>query len=380
MNISLNKKIYLSPPHLNGDELEYISDAIESNWIAPLGPHVDAFEKEISEYIGVNHAAALSSGTAALHLALEILGVKKGDFVFCSDLTFIACANAICYLGAIPVFIDSEKSSWNMCPDSLKIAFKSHKPKAVVVTNLYGQSANYAELSAICEKHNVPIIEDAAESLGAEYDGKKCGSFGELAILSFNGNKIITTSGGGMLLSQNPSYIEKSKILSTQAREDALHYEHKVVGYNYRMSNILAALGRAQLKSLDGFVSKRRNIFLYYKKHLGVLNQIEFMPEIDNGISTRWLTTICFKDFTYKDIESIIKKFSIENIEARPLWKPMHLQPVFKGLPFVSNYGGQGLSGQLFQQGLCLPSGSNLSKTDQDRIIGLLIKYAQQKK
>jgi pyridoxal phosphate-dependent aminotransferase EpsN len=375
-----HKKIYLSPPHLSGEEIKYISDAIDSNWIAPLGPHVDAFEKEVSKYVGVGHAAALSSGTAALHLALKILGVNEKDFVFCSDLTFVASANAIRYVGATPVFIDAEETSWNMCPKALEKAFESYKPKAVIVTNLYGQSADYNSIATICRKYDVTLIEDAAESFGAKFHGQQSGSFGEISILSFNGNKIITTGGGGMLLSNNKNFTDKARKLATQSREPVLHYEHKEIGYNYRMSNILAGIGRAQLKSLDGFVSKRRNIFLYYKKHLGVLNQIEFMPEIDNGISTRWLTTICFKDFTYKDIESIIKKFSIENIEARPLWKPMHLQPVFKGLPFVSNYGGQGLSGQLFQQGLCLPSGSNLSKTDQDRIIGLLIKYAQQKK
>lgn len=374
MNISSNKKIYLSPPHLNGDELEYISDAIESNWVAPLGPHVDAFEKEISEYIGVNHAAALSSGTAALHLALEILGVKKGDYVFCSDLTFIACANAICYLGAIPVFIDSEKFSWNMCPDSLEIAFKSHKPKAVVVTNLYGQSANYAELSAICEKHNVPIIEDAAESLGAEYDGKKCGSFGELAILSFNGNKIITTSGGGMLLSQNPSYIEKSKKLSSQAREDALHYEHNVVGYNYRMSNILAALGRAQLKKLNKYVAKRREIFKYYYEKLGSLNGVSFMPEINNGRSTRWLSVVLLAESNHNKIENLIRHCLTENIELRPIWKPMHMQPVFEGTSFYTSHE-RPLSSKLFEHGLCLPSGSNLTINDLEYIVSIVKSF-----
>jgi|TARA_Y100000310_G_C20690751_1_gene822048 pyridoxal phosphate-dependent aminotransferase EpsN len=369
---SLNKKIYLSPPHLNGEEIKYIQNAIDSNWVAPLGPHVDAFEKEVSEYVGVQNAAALSSGTAALHLALKILDVNEEDFVFCSDLTFVASANAIRYLGATPVFIDAEESSWNMCPKALVKAFKSYMPKAVVVTDLYGQSADYDSIIEICEKFKVPLIEDAAESLGAKFHGQQCGSFGNMAILSFNGNKIITTSCGGMLLSNHKQHIEKAKNISAQAREPVLHYEHKEIGYNYRMSNILAALGRAQLKSLDDYVTKRRNIFNYYKKELNGLDQIEFMPEITNGRSTRWLTAIYFKDFTYNNIESILEKFSLENIEARPLWKPMHLQPVFNGFPFITTQKTVGLSDKFFKRGLCLPSGSNLNQDDQNRIISII--------
>ncbi len=372
MGSSLNKKIYLSPPHLNGEEIKYIQNAIDSNWVAPLGPHVDAFEKEVSEYVGVQNAAALSSGTAALHLALKILDVNEEDFVFCSDLTFVASANAIRYLGATPVFIDAEESSWNMCPKALVKAFKSYMPKAVVVTDLYGQSADYDSIIEICEKFKVPLIEDAAESLGAKFHGQQCGSFGNMAILSFNGNKIITTSCGGMLLSNHKQHIEKAKNISAQAREPVLHYEHKEIGYNYRMSNILAALGRAQLKSLDDYVTKRRNIFNYYKKELNGLDQIEFMPEITNGRSTRWLTAIYFKDFTYNNIESILEKFSLENIEARPLWKPMHLQPVFNGFPFITTQKTVGLSDKFFKRGLCLPSGSNLNQDDQNRIISII--------
>lgn len=366
-------KIYLSPPHLNGEEIKYVTDAIESNWVAPLGPHVDAFENEVSNYIGGNNAAALSSGTAALHLALKMVGVQSGDSVFCSDLTFVASANPICYLGATPIFIDSELSSWNMCPKSLEVAFNNHNPKAVVVTDIYGQSANYDSIKNLCQKYDVPIIEDAAESLGANYNGKKCGSFGEMAILSFNGNKIITTSGGGMLLSDNESYIEKAKNLSAQAREKALHYEHEVVGFNYRMSNILAALGRAQLKKIDQYVDKRRKIFDYYQENLCDIDGINFMPEIKKGRSTRWLSVILLEKINHNKIEDIIRKFSAINIEVRPIWKPMHLQPVFQGANLYK-ISKSAFSSHLFEHGLCLPSGSNLSISDQDKIINTLIK------
>jgi pyridoxal phosphate-dependent aminotransferase EpsN len=370
---TLHKKIYLSPPHLNGEEIDFIKDAIDSNWIAPLGPHVDAFESEVADYVGVKQAAALSSGTAALHLALEMLGVKKGDHVFCSDLTFVASANAIRYLNAIPVFIDAEPTSWNMSPSALEKAFESVLPKAVIVTDIYGQSADYKLIAEICDKHQTPIIEDAAESLGAEYNRKKCGSFGEMAILSFNGNKIITTSGGGMLLSDKSEFVLKAKKLSTQSREEALHYEHAQVGYNYRLSNILAALGRAQLKSLDQYVEKRRKIFNYYYNNLKNVEGIRFMPEIKNGKSTRWLSVVLMENINHDKIEDIIRSFSDENIEVRPIWKPMHLQPVFEGAAFYYN-GQKPISASLFEHGLCLPSGSNLSKNDLNRIIDLLIK------
>ena len=370
---TLHKKIYLSPPHLNGEEIDFIKDAIDSNWIAPLGPHVDAFESEVADYIGVKQAAALSSGTAALHLALEMLGVQKGDHVFCSDLTFVASANAIRYLNAIPVFIDAEPTSWNMSPSALEKAFESVLPKAVIVTDIYGQSADYKLIAEICDKHQTPIIEDAAESLGAEYNRKKCGSFGEMAILSFNGNKIITTSGGGMLLSDRSEFVLEAKKLSTQSREEALHYEHTQVGYNYRLSNILAALGRAQLKSLDQYVEKRRKIFNYYYNNLKDIEGIRFMPEIENGKSTRWLSVVLIENINHDKIEDIIRSFSEENIEVRPIWKPMHLQPVFEGAAFYYN-GQKPISASLFEHGLCLPSGSDLSKNDLNRIIELLIK------
>ena len=367
------KKIYLSPPHLNGEEIDFIKDAIDSNWIAPLGPHVDAFESEVADYVGVKQAAALSSGTAALHLALEMLGVKKGDHVFCSDLTFVASANAIRYLNAIPVFIDAEPTSWNMSPSALEKAFESVLPKAVIVTDIYGQSADYKLIAEICDKHQTPIIEDAAESLGAEYNRKKCGSFGEMAILSFNGNKIITTSGGGMLLTDRSEFVLKAKKLSTQSREEALHYEHAQVGYNYRLSNILAALGRAQLKSLDQYVEKRREIFNYYYNNLKNIEGIRFMPEIENGKSTRWLSVVLMENINHDKIEDIIRSFSEENIEVRPIWKPMHLQPVFEDASFYYN-SQKPISASLFEHGLCLPSGSDLSKNDLNRIIELLIK------
>ena len=370
---TLHKKIYLSPPHLNGEEIDFIKDAIDSNWIAPLGPHVDAFESEVADYVGVKQAAALSSGTAALHLALEMLGVQKGDHVFCSDLTFVASANAIRYLNAIPVFIDAEPTSWNMSPSALEKAFESVLPKAVIVTDIYGQSADYKLIAEICDKHQTPIIEDAAESLGAEYNRKKCGSFGEMAILSFNGNKIITTSGGGMLLTERSEFVLKAKKLSTQSREEALHYEHAQVGYNYRLSNILAALGRAQLKSLDQYVEKRRKIFNYYYNNLKNVEGIRFMPEIENGKSTRWLSVVLMENINHDKIEDIIRSFSEENIEVRPIWKPMHLQPVFEDASFYYN-SQKPISASLFEHGLCLPSGSDLSKNDLNRIIELLIK------
>ena len=373
---SKNKKIFLSPPHLNGNEINYIKEAIESNWIAPLGPHVDQFEKEVANYIGIGSAAALSSGTAALHLGLKILGVDKRDIVFCSDLTFVATVNAIKYLDAEPIFIDSEKSSWNMCSKSLEMALDIHQPKAIIVTDIYGQSADYFAINKICKRNNIPIIEDAAESLGATYKGKKCGTFGELSILSFNGNKIITTGGGGMLLSNNENIINKARKLSTQAREPGLHYEHKEVGYNYRMSNVLAGIGRSQLKSLDQYVEKRRKIFDYYKKKLKSLDYIKFMPEIKDGRSTNWLSVILIENADHKKINRIIMNFNKENIEVRPVWMPMHLQPIFKDIPYY-HYSQNSLSEELFEHGLCLPSGSSLSKDDMDKIIDILIRESR---
>jgi len=373
--MSKNKKIYLSPPHMTGEEKPYVIDAIDSNWIAPLGPHVDAFEKEVANYIGVDHAAALSSGTAALHLALQIIGVEKGDTVFCSDLTFVASPNAIRYLDANPIFIDAEESTWNMCPKSLELAFKKHKPKAVVITDLYGQSADYTSLKTICDRFNTPIIEDAAESLGASYINQKCGSFGEMAILSFNGNKIITTSGGGMLLSNHSKYIEQAKKLSTQAREPAIHYEHEELGYNYRMSNIIAAIGRAQLKQLDNYVGKRRKIYSYYKAELSHIPHIQWMPEAKGCRSSRWLSILTLPSNSEVLKNAIINKFAEENIEARPVWKPMHLQPLYLSNDFFSVNNNGPVSKNLFNRGICLPSGSSLSEKEQSRIVAIIKSF-----
>jgi len=336
---------------------------------------VDAFEKEVANYIGVDHAAALSSGTAALHLALKIIGVEKGDTVFCSDLTFVASPNAIRYLDANPIFIDSEESTWNMCPKSLELAFSIHKPKVVVITDLYGQSADYTSLKTICDRFNTPIIEDAAESLGASYINQKCGSFGEMAILSFNGNKIITTSGGGMLLSNHSKYIEQAKKLSTQAREPAIHYEHEELGYNYRMSNIIAAIGRAQLKQLGNYVEKRRKIYNYYKAELSHIPHIQWMPEAKGSRSSRWLSILTLPSNSEVLKNDIINKFAEENIEARPVWKPMHLQPLYQSNNFFSVKNNGPVSENLYNRGICLPSGSSLSEKEQSRIVAIINSF-----
>ena len=366
----MKEKIFLSTPHLNGKEIAFIKKAIDTNWIAPLGENVDKFENILCDYVGINYSLALSSGTAALHLALSVIGVRRNDYIFCSDLTFVASANAISYLNAIPVFIDSEKKSWNMCPRALELAFEKYNPKAVIVTDIYGQSANYKEIVEICKKKNVFIIEDAAESLGAQYDGKKCGSFGDISILSFNGNKIITTGGGGMLLSNNESFVKKAKKLSTQARENEFHYEHKELGYNYRLSNILAGIGIGQMYTLDENVEKRRNIYEFYKNELKSFSDIEFMPEIKNGRSTFWLSSLIIKNKSHDFIEKKIKNFTNENVEVRPVWKPMHMQPLYNKNPFIY-YDNKPVSELLFEHGLCLPSGSNLLENQLQRIVNL---------
>ncbi len=364
-------RIYLSPPHLDGQEKQLLVDAFDSNWITTLGPHVQAFEKEMCEHLGIGHAVALSSGTAALHLALIMLGIEKGDDVICSDLTFAATANAIRYCGATPVFIDSDWPSWNMDPDLLEeeLAERSRKgklPTAAIVVDLYGQVANYNRILPILAKYNVPMIEDAAEALGAKYMGKSAGKFGHMAVLSFNGNKIITTSGGGMLVSDNPDFITQARYLATQAREPVPYYEHKNVGYNYRLSNLLAAVGRGQLKNLTKKVDRRREINEFYRQHLESLPGIKFMPEISNGRSTFWLTCLTIDPAKFGSTNEEIRLLLEKNdIESRHLWKPMHLQPVFRGFPFR----GASLSEQLFQSGLCLPSGSALTESDLERIV-----------
>jgi pyridoxal phosphate-dependent aminotransferase EpsN len=369
------KRIYLSPPHMSGNEMTYIQDAFDTNWIAPLGPHVDAFEKELASYVGVNDAAAVSSGTAAIHLALRLLDVKAGDTVFCSSLTFVASANPIVYLGASPVFIDSEPETWNMSPQALEHALydaaKNNKlPKAVIVVNLYGQSAKMDEILAICQKFNIPIIEDAAESLGSTYKGRASGSFGKFGIYSFNGNKIISTSGGGMLVSNEGEELNKARFLATQARDYAVHYQHSQIGYNYRMSNVLAGIGRAQLEVLEERVNARRAIFKKYVQELAHVPGIEFMPELPDTRSNRWLTALTLDENEAGiSVEALLGALAEQNIEARPVWKPLHMQPLFEGVPFYPHSDNEHISEQLFKMGLCLPSGSSMSEDEQMRVI-----------
>ncbi|QED49203.1 DegT/DnrJ/EryC1/StrS family aminotransferase [Cytobacillus dafuensis] len=369
------KKILLSTPHLTGNEQEYINHAIESNWVAPLGPNVDSFEKEIADYAGSKGAVALSSGTAAIHLALNLLGVGKGDIVFCSTLTFIASANPIIYQGATPVFIDSEPETWNLSPTALEKALieakKNNKlPKAVIVVHLFGQPAKLDEIISICSHYNIPIIEDAAESMGSLYKGKQTGTFGEFGIYSFNGNKIITTSGGGALVSDDINALNRARFLASQAREPEIHYEHKYIGYNYRMSNILAGIGRAQLKGLDERIHLRRNIFERYEEKLGSIKGIKFMPELKDTKSNRWLTAFTINNTDNSMSPSkLIRFLSEQNIEARPIWKPLHLQPVFKDCQCYDHFEKENFSVSLFNSGICIPSGSNLSFDDQDRVI-----------
>jgi len=367
-------RIYLSPPHLDGRERELLLQAFDSNWITTLGPEVDAFEKDICVATGVGNAAALSSGTAALHLALIMLGVGAGDDIVCSDLTFVASANAIVYVGASPVFIDSERSSWNMDPDLLEEELRDRRkrgrlPKAAVVVDLYGQCADYGRILGICADHGVPVIEDAAEALGATYRGKAAGNYGIMGVFSFNGNKIITTSGGGMLVSNELEYIRRAKFLSTQARDPAPHYQHSQIGYNYRLSNLLAAVGRGQLARLPEKIARREEIRVFYEKGLAGTPGIEFMPVAAEGRPNHWLTVILVDPALFgADRESIRLALEAENIESRPVWKPMHMQPVFKGCAVR----GGGVSEEIFENGLCLPSGTGLVASDQERIIEII--------
>jgi len=343
-------KIFLSPPHMSGKEQKYIDEVFKSNYIAPTGAFVTKFEDSIKEYSGVKYSLALSSATAGLHLALRVLGVGEGDIVLTSTFTFIGSVNCILYQGATPIFIDSD-SSWNLSPKLLKKAIKelSQKPKVLIVTHLYGQLAKIEEIASICKENNIYLIEDSAESLGATYKNRQSGSFGDLGVYSFNGNKILTTSGGGMLISNNREWIEKAKFLSTQAKEPFLHYEHKEYGYNYRLSNVLASIGVAQMEVLNLRVTQKRDIFNFYKKELSDISEILFMPEIENSRGNRWLTTLLFhKTNPIKVIEALEK----ESIESRPLWKPMHIQPLFKG----SKSFVDGTSEDMFNRGICLPS------------------------
>ncbi len=373
-------RIYLSPPHMSGKEQEYIRDAFASNWIAPLGPHVDAFETEMCQYLGCRKTLALSSGTAAIHLALRYLGAGPGDTVFCSSLTFIGSANPILYLGAEPVFVDSEPDSWNMSPEALQKAFDwavaiGRLPKAVIVVDLYGQSARMDPLLAICNNYGVPVVEDAAEALGATYKGNNCGTMGKFGIFSFNGNKIITTSGGGMLVSDDAEAIEKAWFWATQARDSEPWYQHSEMGYNYRLSNIIAAIGRAQLQVLDERVATKRRVFDKYEQALNGLPGVGFISEPRDTRCNRWLTVITIDpDLTSVRPVEVIKALGSENIEARPVWKPMHLQPLFSGCEYFT-HGSTSVCDGLFSSGLCLPSGSSMTEEQQDRVIECIIRF-----
>jgi dTDP-4-amino-4,6-dideoxygalactose transaminase len=373
------KQILLSPPHLETRELEFVKEAFETNWIAPVGPHIDAFEQEFCKVIGARYAVAVSSGTAALHLALRLLGVRRGDEVFCSTLTFVATANPILYMGATPVFIDSDRRSWNMDPALLSTALarraqQGKLPKAVILVHLYGQSADLDPIRLACDQYEVPLIEDAAEALGATYKGKALGNFGKIGIFSFNGNKIITTSGGGMLVTDDEALATQARFLSTQARDAAPHYQHSQMGYNYRLSNVLAGIGRGQLQVLPERVAARRRNFEIYSSALQHLPGVDFMPEADFGTSTHWLSCLTLDpERSGLTREHLRLAMTAKQIESRPVWKPLHLQPLFKDCEVV----GGDVSAELFDRGLCLPSGSSLTDADRARVIQTILEQFQ---
>ena len=370
-------RLYLSPPHLCGAEIDFVKEAFDSNWVAPLGPMVDRFEEEIRVYTGSACALAVSSGTAALHLALILLDVREGDEVLCSSFTFAGSAFPIRYVGATPVFIDSEESSWNMDPSLLEEAIadrlrRGKKIGACIIVHLYGQSADVDAVMRVCSRYGVPVIEDAAESLGALYKGKHTGTIAPLGVLSFNGNKIITSSGGGMLLCHNEQHVQRAKYFATQARETLAHYEHLAIGYNYRMSNIVAAIGRGQLTAINDRVRRRREIFDWYVRELGGIPGFRFMPEAAWGKSNRWLTCLCIDPSLTGGVAADAVRSALEglNIECRPLWKPMHLQPVFQGCPAYLN----GVSQGLFEKGICIPSGTGMTEDDLRRVADCIRK------
>ena len=368
-------KIWLSPPHISENEKKYVDEAFSQNWIAPAGPHLDRFEEKISEISNDYGVAALSSGTAAIHLALILLGIKKNDIVICSSFTFSASVNPIIYQGANPVFIDSETETWNLDPVLLEKAIKDYvkkgkKPKAIILVHLYGYPAKINEILNISNKYDIPIIEDAAEAIGSKYNNQPLGTFGEIGIFSFNGNKIITTSSGGALISQNKKYIDKAKFLSTQARDDFPHYEHSEIGYNYRMSNVCAAIGIGQIEVLESRVEKRQYIYNYYRKNLSSIPFISFVDNINGYDSNRWLTTILISNKSVINREDIRLELVKNNIESRPLWKPMHIQPIFNTYDAYIN----GVSEDLFKRGLCLPSGSSMDKNDLLRVVQIIKK------
>ncbi|PGE16838.1 pyridoxal phosphate-dependent aminotransferase [Bacillus toyonensis] len=383
--IKNKEKIYLSSPHMSGDEQKYIQNAFDTNWVAPLGPNVDGFERELASFVGVKGGTAVSSGTAAIHLALRLLGIQKGDTVFCSSFTFVASANPIVYLGAEPVFIDSEPETWNMSPSALAHAlYEANKmgnlPKAIILVHLYGQSAKLDEILSLCHQYNVPIVEDAAESLGSTYKGKASGTFGKFGVYSFNGNKIITTSGGGMLVSNDVGALERARFLATQAKDPAPHYEHSEIGYNYRLSNILAGIGRGQLEVLEDRVRARRFIYKRYYEALSHMPGFYFMPELEHTRPNRWLTTLTIDEKESGiSIGKLLRILAEENIEARPMWKPLHMQSLFKEKKYYPHSKNEDVSQCLFQSGICLPSGSNMLAEDQQRVIQSILKAVEWK-
>ena len=359
------KRIYLSCPTMHGEEQEFIKEAFDTNWVAPLGPNVNSFEKEMAEYVGIAHASALSAGTAAIHLALRILGVQEGDIVFCPSLTFSATCNPVVYEKAVPVFIDSEENTWNMSPAALEKAFEKYpNPKAVIIVHLYGTPAKLDELIEICNTHHVPVVEDAAESLSSTYKGKHTGTFGKIGIYSFNGNKIITTSGGGMLVSHEEAVTKQATFLATQARDPARHYQHSQIGYNYRMSNITAGIGRGQLLHLEEHKALKKAIYNRYKEAFSDIPEIRMNPMNPDGDANNWLSCITIASNCNVTPDMIMDAFEKENIESRPIWKPMHLQPVFSNYDFIQDDSGKCVSEEIFNTGLCLPS--DIKNTDED--------------
>ncbi len=370
----MDKKVFLASPHMSkeGYEQEYVKEAFDTNWIAPLGANVDNFEKELAEYVGAGHAAALSSGTAAIHMGLQALGVQKGDIVFCQALTFSASANPIVYEEATPVFIDSEYETWNMDPKALEKAFEKYTPKAVVVVHLYGIPAKMDEIMRICQKHNVPILEDAAESLGATINGKQTGTFGKFGAFSFNGNKIITTSGGGMLVSDDEERIAKVRFWATQSREKFRYYEHKEIGYNYRLSNISAGIGRGQLKVLDERIAEKTNIHNTYKEGFKNIKEIQMQPYMQNSKPNFWLSAIILEKDSKVTPLQIIEALEKENIESRPIWKPMQLQPVFADRDFITLNESGSVSEDIFSRGVCLPSDTKMTREEQAKVIEII--------
>ena len=368
------KRIYLSSPTMHGKEQEFVKEAFDTNWVAPLGPNVDGLEKELAGYAGISHGAALSSGTAAIHLALKLAGVQEGDIVFVPTLTFSATCNPVVYEKAVPVFIDSEAGTWNMSPEALEKAFEKYpSPKAVIVVHLYGTPAKLDEIMAICEKHGTTLIEDAAESLSSTYKGRQTGTFGKFGIYSFNGNKIITTSGGGMLVSEDEELIKKARFLSTQARDPARHYQHSQIGYNYRMSNITAGIGRGQLMFLEEHKRLKKAIYEKYREAFSDIGEIRMNPLNPEGDANCWLSCMMIAEDSKVTKDMILDAMEKENIEARPIWKPMHLQPVFADFDFITmDEGGKSLAEDIFDRGLCLPSDIKNTDEDMERMIGIV--------